>query len=118
MPSFGENLQNLRKSRRLSQDGFAKMINSNQVNVSAWERGFRVPGLPVIQHIAEVFNVPLSSLIPMETSGKDEDADRELIDLIKQNPKIRQLVDKSRYLSNADINMVLDVIGALTKTRV
>ena len=77
-----------------------------------------MPGLPTIKHIAEVFHVPVSTLISLETLGNEEDGDRELLDLIKQNPKIRQIVDKCRYLSNADINMILDVIGALTRTRV
>ncbi len=118
MPTFGENLRELRKSRGYSQERFAREINSNQMTVSSWETGARMPGLQTVKHIAEVFHVPVSSLIALETLGNEEDGDRELLDLIKQNPKIRQLVDKARYLSNADLNMVLDVIGALTRTRV
>lgn len=118
MPTFGENLKELRKSRGYSQDRFAREIGSNQVNVSAWELGTRMPQISTIRHIADVFHVPLSSLISFESTGIEEDGDRELLDVIKGNPKIRQLVDKARYLSNADINMLLDVIGALTRTRV
>ena len=118
MPTFGENIRALRKSRGLSQAKFAELIGSNQMTVSSWEVGTRLPLVPTIRHIAEVFHVPVSTLMSFETSGEATDEDRELLDLIKQNPKIRQLVDKSRYLSNADINMLLDVIGALTKTRV
>lgn len=118
LSTFGDNLRELRKSRGYSQERFAREIGSNQMTVSSWETGARMPGLPTVKHIAEVFHVPVSSLIALETIGNEEDGDRELLDLIKQNPKIRQLVDKSRYLSNADINMLLDVIGALTKTRV
>ena len=116
--SFGENLKALRKSRNMSQQQFAKEIDSNQVVVSSWERNDRMPSLSTTRHVAEVFHVPLSSLISLEEIGNVEDGDRELLGLIKTNPKIRQLVDKARYLSNADINMLLDVIGALTRERV
>ena len=117
MPSFGENLKELRKSRGYTQDKFARVINSNQVNVSAWELGTRVPTLATIRHIADTFKVPLSSLISIEESGIEEDADRELLDLIRKNCNIRTLVDKSRYLSDADMNVILNMISALTRDR-
>ena len=77
-----------------------------------------MPSLATIKHVADVFHVPLSSLISLEEIGNADDSDRELLDVIKQNPKVRQLVDKARYLSNSDLNMILDVVGALTRTRV
>ena len=118
MPTFGENLRELRKSRGYSQERFAREIGSNQVNVSAWELGTRMPLLPTIRHIASVFHVPLSSLISIESSGSEEDGDRELLDVIKNNHKIRQLFDKARYLSDEDIDTILNVANALTRTRV
>jgi len=118
VPTFGENLRVLRKSRGYSQEKFAAEIGSNQMTVSSWEIGARMPAISTIQHIAEVFHVPVSSLISLESIGNEDDGDRELLDLIKSNPKIRTIVDKSRYLSNADLNMLIDVISALTRTRV
>ena len=118
MATFGENVRLLRKSRGYSQASFASLIGSNQMTVSSWEVNSRMPSLQTIQHIADVFHVPVSSLIPMDANGNENDEDRELLDLIKTNPKIRTIVDKSRYLSNADLNMLIDVISALTRTRV
>ena len=117
MPTFGENLRELRKSRGYSQQKFSELLGSNQMTVSSWEVGTRMPSLQTIQHIAEVFHVPVSSLISLEAIGNEDDSDRELLDLLKSNPKIRTIVDKSRYLSNADLNMLIDVISALTRTR-
>ena len=118
MSEFGINLRDLRKSRKLTQQELAELINSNQANITAWERGERTPSLSTIQHVADTLHVPLSSLISMRNSGAIDDEERELVDLIRSNPKIRTIVDKSRYLSNADLNMLIDVIGALTRTRV
>ena len=118
MSTFGENLRALRKSRGYSQEKFANEIGSNQMTVSSWEVGTRMPSLETVKHVAEVFHVPVSSLISLETLGNEDDSDRELLDVIKSNPKIRTIVDKSRYLSNADLNMIIDMVSALTRTRV
>ena len=117
MPTFGDNLRELRKSRGYSQDRFAREINSNQVNVSAWEIGTRTPALSTIQHIADTFHVPLSSLISLESTGKQEDIDKELLDLIKSKPFVRELIDKARYLSDDDMSTILNVANALVKAK-
>ena len=118
MASFGENLRALRKSRGYSQEKFAQVINSNQANVTAWERGTRTPTLKTIKEIADVFCVPVSTLLPLGDLGNEEDADRELLDYIQSNRMVREIVDKSRYMSDADLQMIIDVINALTRTRV
>ena len=117
MATFGENLRALRKSLGYSQERMAEVLKSNQTNISGWELGYRTPTFETIKQIAKIFNVPVSSLISLETSGYADDEDRELLDIIKTNPKIREIVDKTRYLSNADLNMLLDMVGALTRTR-
>lgn len=118
MPTFGENLRNLRISRGYSQERFAREIGSNQMTVSSWEVGTRTPLMPKIKHIAEVFHVPLSSLISLESTGDDEDIDRELIDIIRSSPKLKSLINRIRYLSDEDINIINDMINVMTRTKV
>lgn len=117
MSTFGENLRELRKSRGYSQDRFAREIGSNQVNVSAWELGTRMPYLDTIKHIANTFKVPLSSLISIEETGNEVDGDRELLDLIQGNPRIRFLLDKARYLSNENLDLINSIIDAITREK-
>lgn len=115
MPTFGENLKALRKSRGYSQDKFARAINSNQVNVSAWELGTRMPNLATIRHIADTFKVPLSSLISIESTGLDDDYVREIADLLNNNERLRTLIDKARYLDDHDLDIIVSMINALTR---
>ena len=118
MPTtLGENIRKLRQSRGLSQDRFAKTIGNNQVNVSAWEIGTRNPSLATVRHIADTFNVPLSSLIPLSEDNED-DCVREVAELLQRDPKVRLLFDRAKYLSPSDLDTVLAVIGAITKERV
>ena len=117
MPTFGENLRELRKSRGYSQDKFAKAIGSNQVNVSAWEIGTRFPSLSTIKGIADTFKVPLSSLISLEETGLDDDYVREVADALKRDPKFRMLFDRARFMRPEDIEAVLSVVNAITRER-
>ena len=115
MPTFGENIRNLRKSKGFTQDRFAREISNNQVNVSAWELGTRVPTLATIRHISEVFRVPISSLISYDESGLEDDYIREIADAIKQNPKLRRLFDHAKFLSDADLDAIMVLVNALTQ---
>lgn len=115
MSTFAENLRLLRKSRGYSQDKFARLIGSNQVTLSSWEVGSRIPSLSTIQGIADVFHVPLSSLISIQDSGLDDDLVREVADLVKAKPKIKELLEKIKYLSDEDLEVVFIVASALTK---
>ena len=117
MPTFGENIRALRKSRGYSQDRFARIINSNQVNVSAWEVGSRVPTLSTIKHIAETFHVPLTSLISSDTTGMEDDYVQEIAEIIRKDPKIRLLFDKAKFMTQNDLDVVLGVVNAITKER-
>ena len=117
MPTFGENLKALRMSRGYSQDKFARVIGSNQVNVSSWELGTRMPKLNTIKHIADTFKVPMSSLIDLKETGMEDDYVREIAEMLQQNPKIRLLFDRAKYMSKADIDAVLGVVNAITRER-
>lgn len=117
MASFGENLKNLRKSRGYTQDKFAKIINSNQVNVSSWELGTRVPSISTMKHIADVFHVPVSSLISIEDSGMQDDLVQQISDLFRQKPKLRTLMTKAQYLSDYDLDVLIMVATAVSRER-
>ena len=115
MSTFGENIKELRTSRGYTQDKFAKVIGSNQVNVSAWEIGTRTPTLATIRRIANTFKVPLSSLISVSDSQIEEDFEAEVSDVVRRDPKIRELFERVRYMSDEDLTVVLTVARSLSK---
>ena len=118
MASFGENIRELRKSRGYSQERFAREIGSNQMTVSSWEVGTRLPLIPTIKHIAEVFNVPVSSLLPLsESESNDDDLVREVADALHRDPKVRLLFDKTRYMTAEDLDAVIGVVNAISRSR-
>lgn len=88
------------------------------MSVSAWEVGSRTPTMETIKHIASVFHVPVTSLLSVDESGEDDDFVREISDVMRQNPKVRLLFDRAKYLKPEDLDTIISVIGAITRERV
>ena len=115
MRTFAENLRALRKSRGYTQERFAEVLGTKQVNVSAWEVGTRVPYLSTIREIADVFQVPLSSLISIDDTGVDEDFINHIADAMRNEPKLRKIFDKILYMPSSDLDALLGIVNALSK---
>ena len=60
---LGENLKALRKQRGMSQEVMAQQLNVVRQTVSKWEQGLSVPDAQMLTRIAELFEVPVSSLL-------------------------------------------------------
>ena len=60
---LGENLKALRKQKGLSQEVMAQQLNVVRQTVSKWEQGLSVPDAQMLTNIAELFEVPVSSLL-------------------------------------------------------
>lgn len=118
MASFGENLKAIRKNRGYSQEKFAEILHSNQAVLSSWERGFRMPPIATVKSIADILHVPLSSLLSIQDSGEDDDLVREVAEMLKQNPKVRSLFEKIKYMTDDDLDALLVVVNAISKESV
>ena len=60
---LGENLKALRKQKGMSQEVMAQQLNVVRQTVSKWEQGLSVPDAQMLTNIAELFEVPVSSLL-------------------------------------------------------
>ena len=63
MKTFGQNLRNLRKQSKISQQKFAEKLQTTQQRVSEWECDKVEPTLYNIIQIIEVLDVPFEELI-------------------------------------------------------
>lgn len=112
---FGNALRELRIRNKMSQMDLAKALETSQSAITAWELNKRTPTFQTAMRIAKLFSVPVSSLFPVT-----EDVDETLNVMAKslhQNPKLRLLFDRTKYLSDADLDAVLGVVAAITKER-
>ena len=60
---IANNLITLRKKNHLTQNELAEKINYSDNAISRWEHAEATPSIETLQQIADIFNIPLSSLI-------------------------------------------------------
>ena len=61
--SFPENLQNIRKIKRLSQEKLAELMNVSRQAVVKWEGGKSYPDIKKLIELIKLFNVSVDELL-------------------------------------------------------
>lgn len=75
---FGENLQNLRKQKRMSQEQLAEKVDVSRQSISKWERGESYPTMNNIMTLCDIFHCKLNDLVHEEITDFDS-LDEEII---------------------------------------
>jgi transcriptional regulator with XRE-family HTH domain len=70
MSSFAENLKRIRLDRQMSQEEFARFLQTSKQNISRYESGAVSPKISTASRIADLLGVSLSEL-----NGDDENAE-------------------------------------------
>ena len=109
---YSTKLRNLRIQRGLSQMEMAKLFNTSQSSITSWECGRREPDFSTLKRLAAFFGVPLSAILPSD-DNVNEDYVNAVSEFLSQNPKLKELFDYVKFLSNEDIETVLSVARAL-----
>ncbi len=75
---LSENLRIFRKKKGLSQEELAMQLNVVRQTVSKWEKGLSVPDSEMLCSLAEVLDVPTSTLLG-ETVAEEEKTENDAI---------------------------------------
>lgn len=70
MLDFSKNLKTIRKKRNFTQKKLADALNVSQNAIFNWENGKREPSLEMMKNIANVLEVPMETLIGLNTLGE------------------------------------------------
>lgn len=79
--TLGSKLQKLRKSRSLSQEAFAAIMNVSRQSVSKWELDQTYPEINKLIEIADFFNISLDELLrenTNETNSSENNCDKQI----------------------------------------
>lgn len=70
---IGRNIRLMRNSRQMTQMDLARAIGQSPSSITMYETGRREPDIETLEALADVFNVPLSTIIPDKSSGFPQD---------------------------------------------
>lgn len=92
MNELGRNIQILREQKGLSQRELAKLCGVSTGAIGNYEAGLRNPKFETLEALADVFNVPMGTLLGDEQTSR----------LLMYYEKLKPLIDKAMKLDDTD----------------
>lgn len=112
---FGENLKNLRKSKKMSQEKLAEKVGVSRQSVSKWECGDSYPEMNHILALCDIFHCPFHTLVNeniIDINSLDEETKMSVVKFKKEQQKKMKLISKIIYV----IARVMKIITLLAIT--
>lgn len=110
---FGENLKNLRTSKKLSQEDLAEKVGVSRQSVSKWECGDAYPEMNNLLELCKIFHCHLNDLVNdtiTDVDSLDEEIKMNIVKLKKEQQKKMKVLSKSIFLI-AKIGKILVTIS-------
>ncbi len=95
---FGEQIKNIRKKEKMTQEQFAMKLNVSRQAVSNWENNKNLPDIGMLILISDVFQISLDYLI----KGENE-----------MNNMTEKIIKDGSETRRAKYNMVSSILGAI-----
>ena len=112
---FVENLTRLMRERGIEQSDIVAALGFTASTVSDWVNGKKYPRVDRMQMLADFFGVPMSVLTIQQSPNRDRI--HEISESLQHNPKLGLLFDRSRKMSEKDLDAVLGVVDAILRER-
>ncbi|MCI8352259.1 MAG: helix-turn-helix transcriptional regulator [Clostridia bacterium] len=98
---FGENLYNLRKAAKMSQEKLAEKMEVSRQSVSKWENGESYPEMEKIMKLCEVFHCKINDLVyenMADIDSLDEDIKMSVVKFKEEKQKRIKGISKAIYI--------------------
>lgn len=112
---FGENLYNLRKKSKMTQDVLAEKVGVSRQSVSKWENGESYPEMDNILILCNIFNCKINDLVHEDLSdidSLDEEVKMSVVKLKKEKQKRMKVLSKIIYIV-ARIGKILTIASSV-----
>lgn len=98
---FGDNLQNLRKQKRMSQEQLAEKVNVSRQSISKWERGESYPTMNNIMSLCKIFHCKLNDIVHEDITdlyALDEEVIMNTVKFKKEKQQKMKGLSKAIYI--------------------
>ena len=111
---FGDNLRQIRKSKKMSQEQLAEKMNVTRQSVSKWENGESYPEMNNIFELCKIFNCKLNDLVYTDMSDISSLDEEIVMNVVKFNEKKQK---EMKTLSNV-IGMIAKIGSIVLKVAI
>ena len=109
---FGDNLRNLRKSKKLSQEDLAEKVMVSRQSVSKWETGEAYPEMNNILELCKIFHCSIGDLVNdniTDLDSLDEEVKMSVVKLKKEKQRKVKGLSKAIYVLSKIGEIVLKI---------
>ena len=113
---FGENLYNLRKKQKISQEKLAEKIGVSRQSVSKWENGTAYPEMNRIFELCKIFRCKLNDLVNdniLDFDSLDEEVKMSVVKFNKEKQKKLKIVSKTISICSRILQVITIIISAV-----
>lgn len=113
---FGENLYNLRKRQKMSQEKLAEKIGVSRQSVSKWENGTAYPEMNRILEICKIFHCQLNDLVNdtiLDFDSLDEEVKMSVVKFNKEKQRKLKIASKTISICSKILQVITIIISAI-----
>lgn len=113
---FGENLYNLRKKQKISQEKLAEKIGVSRQSVSKWENGTAYPEMNRIFELCKIFHCKLSDLVNdniLDFDSLDKEVKMSVVKFNKEKQNKLKIVSKTISIFSKMLQVITIIISAV-----
>lgn len=113
---FGENLYNLRKKQKISQEKLAEKIGVSRQSVSKWENGTAYPEMNRIFELCKIFHCKLNDLVNdniLDFDSLDKEVKMSVVKFNKEKQNKLKIVSKTISIFSKTLQVITIIISAV-----
>ena len=113
---FGENLYNLRKKQKISQEKLAEKIGVSRQSVSKWENGPAYPEMNRIFELCKIFHCKLNDLVNdniLDFDSLDKEVKMSVVKFNKEKQNKLKIVSKTISIFSKILQVITIIISAV-----
>jgi len=112
---FVKNLRYFMEAKGITQADICRELDVSSATVSDWCSGKKYPRVDAMQRLADLLGVRFSTLTT--ESGLQDYEDQQRLEALHHNPQLGMLFDRSRKMSEADVDFMLQMADRILKER-
>lgn len=113
---FGENLYNLRKKSKMSQEVLAEKLNISRQSISKWENGSAYPEMNRILQLCKIFKCNLNDLVNesiLDLDSLDEEIKMNVVKFTKEKQKKLKLTSSIIYYCSKALEVLTIIVSSI-----
>lgn len=113
---FGENLYNLRKKQKMSQEKLAEKVGVSRQSVSKWENGTAYPEMNRILELCKIFHCQLNDLVNdkiLDFDSLDEEIKMNVVKFNKEKQRKLKIASKTISICSRVLQIVTIIASVI-----